>query len=323
MTNATKKLFQSFYSSIFHSDIPEAWRERALMYADSVNFMSREKLSQNDSSKNSTISSVIKLDNEMIYPSELGNFISADVKTNSRLVCYYSTPIILNQTNELYPDRIDPKLCTHINIGMLWVEDNKIYVDDRSEQLFKQTSQLKRQNPELKVLIWVGGINSYGFSAMVKNHANRKDFIRSVKSILEKYQLDGIDIDWEFPSAHNRERQHFSQLLHEIRREYEREHRTYLLSVAVAAVEGIAFFAYDIGEINKYADFVNIMTYDYHFYSRGSPFTGLNAPLYRRSEEHSIFATLNINYTANYWHLHGLDKSKIVIGLPTYGHSFR
>lgn len=50
---------------------------------------------------------------------------------------------------------------------------------------------------------------------------------------------------------------------------------------------------------------------------------GLNAPLYKRHDEHSIFATLNINASVMYWHEHGLDKSKIVIGLPTYGHSFR
>lgn len=52
-------------------------------------------------------------------------------------------------------------------------------------------------------------------------------------------------------------------------------------------------------------------------------FAGFNAPLYARSSERSIFATLNINASAMYWHLHGLDKNKIVIGLPTYGHSFR
>lgn len=231
--------------------------------------------------------SVIKMDNEIIFPSKLGNYIySAETESHSpsttktssenqqKLVCYYAAPVVLNHTNELYPDRIDPHLCTHINVGMVSISNNQLIIDDTSKELFKQTSQLKRQSPDLKVLVWVGGADSFGFTEMVKNHANRKEFIRSLKHILETYRLDGVDIDWEFPSAHNRERQHFSQLLHEIRREYQREHRTYLLSVAVAAPEGIVFYAYDIGEINKYADFVNVMTYDYHFYSKGSPFTG-------------------------------------------------
>lgn len=52
-------------------------------------------------------------------------------------------------------------------------------------------------------------------------------------------------------------------------------------------------------------------------------FTGLNAPLYQKSNEVGIFATLNINYSVNYWISKGLDRSKIIIGLPTYGHSFR
>lgn len=263
-----------------------------MAYAQSISETIIEKINQNELNQTHPNGSIIHIENEMIYPSELGNYIysidgNLDANNNAnntfnsitidkrKLVCYYSTPINLNRSSELYPNQIDPKLCTHINVGMVWVEHNSIIIDDTLKELFKQTSQLKHMNPELKVLVWVGGINSYGFSDMVKNHANRKQFIRSLKSTLEEYRLDGVDIDWEFPSAHNRQRQHFSQLLHEIRREYEREHRTYLLSVAVAAPEGIVFFAYDIAEINKYADFVNIMTYDYHFYSRGSPFTGM------------------------------------------------
>lgn len=238
---------------------------------------------------------VIKMDNEVISPSKLGNYIySADQSTSTvivsadkrKLVCYYSTPNVLNHTNELYPDRIDPHLCTHINVGIVYIENNRMVFDATLEELFRRTNELKRKNPELKILIWVGGAGSIGFSEMVKNHANRKEFIRSLKSALEKYRLDGIDIDWEFPSAHNRERQHFSQLLHEIRREYQREHRTYLLSVAVAAPQGIVFYAYDIGEINQYADFVNIMTYDYHFYSRGSPFTGIHPSIRKPYKEY-------------------------------------
>lgn len=281
------------------SDIPQSWVDRAMKYAnirayELANQTSRLNVHHSSDDESSASSDdavrVIKLDNEMIFPSKLGNFIysadqSAVVSVDKRkLVCYYSTPINLNHTDELYPDHIDPHICTHINVGIVWIDKNRMLFDSTLEELFRRTNKLKLINPELKVLIWVGGAGSYGFSEMVKNHANRKEFIRSLKAALEKYRLDGIDIDWEFPSAHNRERQHFSQLLHEIRREYQREHRTYLLSVAAAAPQGIVFYAYDIGEINQYADFVNIMTYDYHFYSRGSPFTGTHThPYYRFS----------------------------------------
>jgi chitinase len=48
----------------------------------------------------------------------------------------------------------------------------------------------------------------------------------------------------------------------------------------------------------------------------------LNAPLYRRHDEHGIFATLNINQSVNFWLAKGLDRNKLIVGLPTYGHTF-
>lgn len=124
---------------------------------------------------------------------------------------------------------------THLNVGIVPIVDNILVLDDTLHEMFEQTKLLKIQNKELKVLIWVGGFDSDGFAEMSRTHDKRKQFIQSLKKYLELYRLDGVDLDWEFPSAHNRDRQHFSQLLHEIRREYQREHRSYLLSVAVAA----------------------------------------------------------------------------------------
>lgn len=222
---------------------------------------------------------VKQIENERIYPSKYGNFIYAPPTEQfnqfiPKLVCYYDVTDIHSST-ALLPDKIDYKLCTHLNIGMVSLNGNELIIDNTLHTILVQINELKLiKNRQLKVLLWVGGASSIEFSGMVKNHANRKQFIQSLKSALEIYRLDGVDLDWEFPSAYNRERQHFSQLLHEIRREYQREHRTYLLSVAVAAPEGIAYFAYDIAELNNYADYVNVMTYDYHFYSKGTPFTG-------------------------------------------------
>lgn len=269
---------------------------------------------------------VKQIENERIYPSKLGNYIYSQQNSNSnitKLVCYYAAPNSLNSTLSLYPKNIDPHLCTHINVGIIDIYNNTIKIDDDMKEYFKQTTLLKKNNKNLKILLWVGGADSPYFSEMVINHANRKIFIQSLKATLELYRLDGIDLDWEFPSQLHKERMHFSQLLHEIRREYQREHRTYLLSVAIGAPQSIIDISYDIKEINSYADYVNVMSYDYHFYTKNTPMTGLNAPLYARHDESGLFSTLNINFTVNYLVSLGLDKNKIVIGLPTYGHSFK
>lgn len=72
----------------------------------------------------------------------------------------------------------------------------------------------------------------------------------------------------------------------------------------------------------SYVDFINLMSYDYHFFTKFTPFTGLNAPLFPRTEDLGYWATLNINYSTFYWHKLGMDKNKIIVGLPTYAHSF-
>ncbi|XP_050083255.1 chitinase-like protein 3 [Anopheles aquasalis] len=274
---------------------------------------------------------VKQLDNERILPSRLGNYIYSQEAASGqpvrpKLVCYYTTPdlgtVPSGLRHILLPEHIDPLLCTHLNIGIIGIDNCTLLIDENVRASLNRTKALKRTNPALKILLWIGGGSVGGFSAMVENHANRKRFIQSVKGTLEQYRLDGIDLDWEFPDSGGKRRMHFSQLLHEIRREYQREHRTYILSVAVAPQATLAYLAYDVGEINSYADYVNLMSYDFHFYSPDLPQTGLNAPLYRRPGEVALLATLNINASVHYWLSAGLERSKLIVGLPTYGHSY-
>lgn len=64
------------------------------------------------------------------------------------------------------------------------------------------------------------------------------------------------------------------------------------------------------------------MSYDYHFYVWYFPITDMNAPLYPRSSESGYVRTLNVNYSAMYWLSKGMPRKKLVIGIPTYGHSY-
>ncbi|KOB67109.1 Cht11 [Operophtera brumata] len=264
-----------------------------------------------------SILSVTQMKRDIIRP-DLGQVIS----------CYYNTPSG-DGSAQLQPSGIGPRLCTHINVAFARIVNKSIHLEHSQYDALQQVVKLKQNNPMLKVLLSVGGAGeNNGFSEMVINHASRKIFIKSIKKVLKDYSLDGIDLDWEFPVVHDqrelsaRERQHFSQLLREIRLEYIREKRDYILSVALAAPQSIVDVAYDVDQINLYVDFANIMTYDFHYYTKFTPFTGFNSPLYARSSEELFLATLNINYTVHMYQSKGLDRNKIVVGIPTYGHSF-
>ena len=66
--------------------------------------------------------------------------------------------------------------------------------------------------------------------------------------------------------------------------------------------------AYDIPKLNKYLDFVNVMTYDYH--GQWDKKTGHIAPIYEHPEDSD--KTFNVNYTINYWLEKGLHPSKLI-----------
>lgn len=76
---------------------------------------------------------------------------------------------------ELSPSNIDPNLCTHIIVGFAGVVNCSLNLGNNSS-IYKEVIGLKKFQPELRVMISVGGSNELhlGFSEMVKNHANRK-----------------------------------------------------------------------------------------------------------------------------------------------------
>ncbi|KAG5309307.1 CHIA chitinase, partial [Acromyrmex insinuator] len=218
--------------------------------------------------------------------------------TGQVLVCYYTIPGDLNTSWELSPSHIDPHICTHIIVGFAGVVNNTLDIGDDAP-VYERVVALKNLEPNLKVMISAGGNNELhnGFSEMVKNHANRKKFIQSVLNITKTFHLDGFDVDWEFPAwlgADEREKIHFAQLLQELRKEFDRSGQKLILTVAVAAPQAIVDQSYSIPEMAEHIDFINLMSYDYHFYVWYFP---------------AIYP--------------GMPREKIVIGIPAYGHTYK
>ncbi|KAM8718616.1 hypothetical protein ACLKA7_001344 [Drosophila subpalustris] len=192
---------------------------------------------------------------------------------------------------------------------------------------------LKTYNKQLKTMIAIGGWNeaSSRFSPLVASAERRQQFIKNILKFLRQNHFDGLDLDWEYPAhregGKSRDRDNYAQFVQELRAEFEREAdktgRTRLL-LTMAVPAGIEYIdkGYDVPKLNKYLDWFNVLTYDFH--SSHEPSVNHHAPLYSLEDdsEYNYDAELNIDYSIKYYLKAGADRNKLVLGIPTYGRSY-
>lgn len=253
------------------------------------------------------------------------NFVVADTTPN-KIVCYYSTG--LSNYSTPLPPGLDPTLCTHLILIGTTITDGQIKppkpVDP--EIYYKKIPLMKKLNPKLKVLLCNGG----DFNGVLASSQNRTRYVNSSLPLLRKYGFDGLDIDFEFPGWNGlpkSQKHSFSLLLMELYQLFQKEAALtkkprLMLTAAVAATKEITDASYEVPVLAKVLDFINLMCYDYHAFAFYDPFTGFNSPLY--AEKHDIlYGNRSIVFSANYWIEKGMPKSKVIVGIPVYGHSYK
>ncbi|KAK0416929.1 hypothetical protein QR680_012755 [Steinernema hermaphroditum] len=222
--------------------------------------------------------------------------------------------------------RVDPFLCTHLMlIGAASLrDDGSAKLPDAA--LLRPIVALKKQNERLRIFVTLLPENRV-MSALVTSPNLTEAFVRDVTAFMLDGNVDGFDIDWEFPvwsdDAKPSDRKGFSTLLRSLRSAFDVTPRRLGLSLAVSAPFTITKKAYDVAIIDECADFVQIMNYDFHFFAKHTPFTGLNAPLFALKYEFFILKKLNSAYSTLFWLSQGLSADKLVFGIPTYGRGFR
>jgi chitinase len=228
----------------------------------------------------------------------------------------------------LQPSDVDAPKLTRINYAFANIQDGRIVIGAPVDEAnFATLVGLKQQNASLQVLISVGGwLWSGNFSDMALTAESRSRFIDSVADFIDRYKLDGLDIDWEYPGltgAGNRFRpedgRNYTLLLKELRVRFNREQRklgrTLLLSIAAGSSS--EFIAHtELGRVARYLDTVNLMAYDY--YEPGSEKTsGNHAPLYTDPADPK---RVSADRSVQEFEQAGVPPGKIVLGVPFYGH---
>ncbi|MDN3202931.1 glycoside hydrolase family 18 protein [Algoriphagus sediminis] len=242
------------------------------------------------------------------------------------------------------PEEIPVEKLTHIIFSFTKVIDGEMKF--RNPENFgpklEALVQQKNRNPELKVMIACGGWGADGFSDMALTEESRAKFVSSAREFIEEYNLDGMDMDWEYPGisgagtmARPEDKENFTALMKSLREMLDSFDSPKVLTFASAGWKRYFDFV-EMDEVMKYADFTNVMTYDQ--VSGNSVYTGHHTPLgMMKSEQYQgtpFQAQMDSLYKAgrsqdadprsaekivDFLVERGVDPKQIVIGSAFYG----
>ncbi|TFY56462.1 hypothetical protein EVJ58_g7623 [Rhodofomes roseus] len=187
--------------------------------------------------------------------------------------------------------------------------DQTIPVDGYDDQLkqFVQEAHANNVNTSITVGGWTG---SRYFSSAVATEQSRSNFVNAAVQLVDTYNLDGLDFDWEYPSQTGigcneqspNDASNYLLFLQEL--------RSRLPSKTLSAAVGLKPFLdssgspmTDVSGFYSVLDYIEPMNYDVwgsFSSSEGSATSAVKA-----------------------WSAAGFKADKIVLGVAGYGHSFR
>ncbi|KAG0318132.1 hypothetical protein BG000_004336, partial [Podila horticola] len=208
-------------------------------------------------------------------------------------------------------------------------EDNQLYPADPSDEDLYFTINRLKQPTQTRVMISIGGWSfthpdsrrdegtRHRFETMVRSADSRAEFIGSCIEFVKFYGFDGVDIDYEYPTFH--ERGFVTLLFQEMRKAFDAEGSGLVLSLAggsfAEAVQG-----FELDKVAEAVDFMMIMAYDLYGSYDSTQLVNIHTTLFQTVTEthsgHSVQGAVELYLD------HGVPREKLVLGLALYGKTF-
>ena len=227
------------------------------------------------------------------------------------------------------PSSMNLERISHIFYAFASVkEDGTIYLNDEYADTeidvngvkgcLNDLRAIKQQYPHIKTLLSIGGggKGSAPLPRVAAGEESRSRFAWTAEEIVEVYSLDGIDVDWEYPSSFQQGHD-YVHLLSALRRALPAPQ--YLITSALPAGEWV-LKNINLKRAALELDYINLMTYDF-----SGPWTsicGHHAQLYTPKRPHNDANRTSCSSSIAYVLAQGVPSEKILMGIPTYGRSF-
>ena len=250
-------------------------------------------------------------------------FLLAQAAAKPVVVAY-----VFAKNSVIQPGEIAAEKLTRVNYAFANLVNGRVetgYAND--EKNLATLVALKQQNPSLTVLVSAGGwLWSGGFTDVALTKASRAVFITSAAEFITRHQLDGLDIDWEFPAlpgATNNyrpeDKENYTLLLKELRQNFDKLEKKLGRPLYLTAAVGASQEFLDHTEMKKaqrYLDTVNLMAYDYYQGSSDGA-TGHHAPLFTNPADPK---KVSVDRSVQEYERAGVSAEKMVLGVPFYSH---
>lgn len=226
-------------------------------------------------------------------------------------------------------DGIAAEKLTHINYAFVNIRNGRAFLDNESTDTlnFRALTGLKEKNKDLKIMISIGGWSwSENFSDAVLTDSSRIVFAKSAMDIIRKYDLDGVDIDWEYPGMGGEEgniyrpedKQNYTLMFQSLRSELDLlEKESGKKKQLTTATGGFTSFLdhTEMGKAQQYLDYINLMTYD--FFSGGTADHHTNLYASKTYQDGN-----NADKAVKAYIAAGVPADKLVMGIAFYGRTF-
>jgi len=237
--------------------------------------------------------------------------ISTYAQSSLKVIGYFSG-------NAQQIENIQPEKLTHIIFSFCHLKGNQLSVDSKDDSItIKKLVELKKKNPQLKVMLSLGGWGGCGpCSDVFSSVKGREEFAASTLALNKYFKTDGIDLDWEYPTIEGfpnhafkkEDKENFSELIKALRSALA---NNYEISFAAGGFKRYMEESVDWNTIMPLVDRVNLMSYD--LVNGYSTITGHHTPLYSDKPQSE-----STDYAVKYLISHGVANNKIVIGGAFY-----